>query len=181
MVLLPNNENLNMVSGIINMPFLEDVYVSFMNEGLLDLGGRRGPVIFHLPPLVQQDNVTQSKPAPQQYNPFFSRVPVPLANTRNTGTKVTHRDVQYTAHIKLGPLKDMNGTGMGDLSDNEGMLTVVIEALHHVQQSLSVSIEGRRYTVVETRPIGFSIRRYLMIKIRAIPEEETPSPNITIG
>ena len=183
MVLITNNEDLTAGSGIINMPFLENIYHSFMDEALQDLGGQRGPVIFHLPAQVEQDVVTQSAPAPQQYNPFFGRSSVPNTNTRQTGTKVTHRDVQYTAHIRVGPLvagpKDI--TGMGDLAKDEAVITVVVEALEHVNQALSVSIEGRRYSVVKTRPIGFSVRRYLMVKLQEIQETERPVPDNRIG
>lgn len=182
MIFIPNNQNLT-GSGIINMPFLESVYHSFMDEALADLGGDRGQVIFHLNPIVQQDNVTQSRPAPQQYNPFFGRSPVPNQPTRNPGTKITPRDVEYTAHIVVGPripvANDLNG--IGHLNNNEAMITVVIEALQHVQEAIAVSIEGRRYSVQNTRPIGFSKRRYLMVKLAEIQETEQPSPDIKIG
>ena len=178
MVILSSNEDFSAASGLINMPFLEAVYHSIIDETFIDLGRT---VMFHLTPIIQQDNVTQSKAAPQQYNPFFNRVPVPQANTRNSGTRVTHRDVPYAAHIKIGPLKLKDGGGMGDLLENEAMITVGIEALSHLAETLSVSIEGRRYSVGPTRPIGFSTRRYLMVKLTEIPETEPGSPNITIG
>ena len=142
---IPNNQDLTAGSGIINMPFLENIYHSFMDEALLDLGGDRGQVIFHLEPEIQQDTTTQSQPAPQQYNPFFGRVPVPRTNTRNPGVKVTPRDVSYTAHIRIGPIKASEDMmGIGDLDENEAMITVVIEALQHVESALSCSVEGRR-------------------------------------
>lgn len=183
MILINNFEDLTAGSGIINMPFLENIYHSVMDEALQDLGGLRGPVIFHLQPLVQQDNVTQAQHAPQQYNPFFGRVPVPVTNTRNTGTKITTRDVEYTAHIVFGPTLNLpnDKLGIGFLKQNEAMITVVIEALSHVRQALSVSIEGRRFAIADTRPIGFTVRRYLMIKLREVQEDENPSPDITVG
>lgn len=182
MVLIPNLESLVASSGLINMPYLESIYRSFMDEALQTLGGSRGPVTFHLPPQIQQDASTQAQRAPQQYNPFFQRTTVPNVNTRNSGTKVTHRDVQYTAHILVGPMVEGDDSnGIGDLKENEAAITVVIEALQHVQEALSVSIEGRRYSVVETRPIGFSVRRYLIVKLEEIQESEPPSPNATVG
>ena len=180
MVLLPNNQNLLAASGLVNMPFLEAIYHSMMDEMMGDMGRI---VTFHLPPLVQQDNVTQGKAAPQQYNPFFNRVPVPNTNTRNPGTKITHRDVQYNAQIVFGPLaapKD-DKTGMGDLATDEARITVVIEALPHVQEAYGVSIEGRRFRIDQTRPIGLSTRRYLMVKLKEVQELEPPTPDITIG
>lgn len=179
MVLIPNNQDLSAASGIVNISYLENVYHSFMSEAMIDLGRT---VTFHLPPTKEQDTTTQSAPAAQQYNPFFSRTPVPATNTRNAGVKVTPRDVQYKAQIVIGPLNnDKRLNGMGWLNENEAMITVVIEALEHVTAALSVSIEGRRYTVVETRPVGFSVRRYLMCKLRAIQESENPSPDKTVG
>lgn len=181
-IILPNNQDLSAGSGIINMSFLEEVYHSIMDEALQDLGGNRGQVIFHLDPEIQQDPVTQAQPAPQQYNPLFGRVPVPKANTRNPGVKITHRDVAYTAHIRIGPIKaDNDSEGIGDLADNEAMITIVIEALPHVQAALSCSIEGRRYSIESTRPGGFTKRRYLLIKLQEINEKDTPTPDITIG
>ena len=179
MVLIANNQDLSAGSGVMNIGYMESVYHSFMSDAMVNLGR---VVTFHLPPIKEQDTVTQAQPQAQQYNPFFSRVPVPAANTRNAGIKVTPRDVQYKAQIIVGPLNnDKRLNGMGWLNENEAMITVVIEALEHVTAALAVSIEGRRYTVVETRPIGFSVRRYLMVKIRAIQETENPSPDKTVG
>lgn len=182
MVLIPNLQDLTAGSGIINIGFLEAVYHSFMDEALEDLGGRRGPVIFHLDPAVQQDTATQGAPAPQQYNPFFRGVAVPQKTTRTPGVKITPRDVQYTAHIRVGPMKvSENLEGMGDLLDDEIQLTVVIEAINHVKAAQSFSVEGRRYSVEDTRPIGFSVRRYLMIKGKEIQEKEPPTNDPTVG
>ncbi len=180
MALLPSNENLSASSGLVNMPFLEGIYHSMMDEMMGDMGRI---VIFHLPPIVQQDNVTQGKPAPQQYNPFFARVPVPNTNTRNPGVKITHRDVPYHAQIVFGPLKGPleDIKGMGELAADEAQLTVVIEALPHVQEAYGVSVEGRRFRIEQTKPIGLSTRRYLMIKLKEVQELEPPTPDITIG
>jgi len=183
MVLLPNNQDLTASSGLLNIPFLENIYHSFMDDALDGLGGNRGLVVFHLPAQIQQDAITQGKPASQQYNPFFSRVPTPSTNTRNSGTKNIIRDVQYNAHIVVGPrIPSADDTdGIGRLNNNEAMITVVIEALAHVQEALTCSIEGRRYIVDNTRPIGFSQRRYLMVKLIEVQEKEKPSPDPTIG
>lgn len=182
MVIIPNNQHLGAASGAINnIAFLENIYHSFMDEAMVKLSGDRF-VIMHLPPIQEQDVSTQVQRAPQQYNPFFQRVPVPNTNTRHTGTKITPRDVVYNAHIKVGPVKDNDRTGIGELNVNEAMITVVIEALPHVNEALSMSIEGRRYRKSgDPRPIGFSRRRYLMVKLVAIQEAENPSPDVSIG
>jgi len=180
MVLLNNNENFSAASGLINAGFLENIYHSVIDEAFLDLGRT---ITLHLHPIIEQDDAgTQSLPAPQQYNPFFGQTPIPKSTTGHPGVKITHRDVNYEAQIKVGPLKvGMNETGMGDLDDNEAMVTLVVEALPHLEDTIAVSIEGRRYSIEETRPIGFSTRRYIMVKLREIQEQEGPSPDNTIG
>ena len=179
MVLLPSNQNLTASSGIIDSAFLESVYHSVIDETFVDLART---VTLHLRPMIEQDPVTQSRAAPQQYNPFFGRAPVPQTNTRNAGVKIAPRDVQYDAHIKIGPLKaEEDAQGIGMLLDNEAMITLVIEALPHLQETISVSVEGRRYAVEETRPIGFTTRRYVMCKLTEIQEVEPPTPDVTTG
>jgi len=180
MVLLPNNQDLSAASGLLNIPLLEGIYHAIMDETYTANGLARN-IILHLQPAVEQDNTTQSLPAPQQYNPFFSSVPVPQANTRNSGTKITHRDVQYAAQIVVGPRMGDDSKGIGELKSNQATFTVVIEALPHIDEALSVSIEGRRYTIDRTRPIGFSQRRYLMCECTEIQELEPGTPDITIG
>ena len=178
MIFINSNQDLTAASGILNVSFLEAIYHSFMDEGLLDLGRQ---IVVHLLPQVQQDINTQAAPAPQQYNPFFTRTPVPQINTRNTGTRIVTRDVIYNAHIVIGP-KDAGDTkGIGNLKENQAAITVVIEALPHILEALSISIEGRRYTVDETRPIGFSTRRYIIAKLTEIQEQEQQNPDITLG
>jgi hypothetical protein len=178
MVLLPNNQDLSAASGLFDINFLEDIYHSFMDEAQLDLGRT---VTFHLQAQITQDTATQGQPQSSIYNPFFGGVAAPNTNTRNKGTQVTPRDVEYLAHIRIGPVGAEDVLGIGDLKDNQIQLTVVIEALQHVINSLSFTVEGRRYTVDETRPIGFSRRRYLMIKGTEINETEVPSPDNKVG
>lgn len=179
MVLVPNNQDLTASSGLIDSSFLEQVYHSIIDETFMDLART---VTFHLDPEIEQSTETQGQPQAQQYNPFFGRSAVPNNTTRNPGVKITHRDVEYDAHIRVGPLKNEEDLhGIGTLLDNEAMITVVIEALEHVQAAHSVSIEGRRYSIVENRPIGFSVRRYLMVKLEERQELEHGSPDNTIG
>jgi|SRR6185436_254899 len=181
MVIVPNNQDLSAASGIIPVAFLEAIYHSFMDDAMSSVAKNRF-VIMHLSPIMEQDTITQASPAAQQYNPFFSRVPVPATNTRNAGVKITPRDVQYNAQIRVGPINDNSLNGIGRLNVDEAMITVVIEALEHVNQALAFSIEGRRYTRVgDPRPIGFSQRRYLMVKLREIQESENPSPDKMVG
>lgn len=179
MVLLPNSQNLSAASGILNVGFLEQIYHSFMDEAQLELGRI---VTFHLQAEVIQDTPTQGQPQASQYNPFFGGVPAPNTNTRGKGTRNVPRDVQYNAHIRIGPKGADDESGVGDLKDNEIQLTVVIEALPDVKDSLNFSVEGRTYRVDETRPIGFSQRRYLIVKGTEVNKTTgLPTNDRTIG
>ncbi len=181
MVLLSNNENFAAASGIIDSAFLESIYHSVMDE-TYDTNGISRTVVLHLDPSIEQDVTTQSQPAPQQYSPYFGRVPVPRQNTRNPGVKITPRDVRYEAQIRIGPIKaDEDTEGIGDLADNEAMITLVVESLPHLRQTINVEIEGRKYSIDNTRPIGFSQRRYIMVKLTEINKTAPPSPDNTIG
>lgn len=160
MVLLPSPESFSSASGIVNMPLLNAYYRSFIDESFLDMGRL---ITLHLPPIKQQDPTTQSQTQPSQYNPYFGRVQAPKTNRRNTGVTITHRDVQYTAHIVVGPVRGDDTKGIGDLADNQVAVTLAIAALDHVKQALSMSIEGRRYQIDETRPIGLTQRDYLIV------------------
>lgn len=170
MITVTSLEDFSAASGIINVGFLENIYHSVIDETFLDLGRT---VVLHLKPQIEQDVSTQVQSQSAQYNPFFGRVGVSKTNTRQTGTKVTHRDVQYKAHIKIGPTKEGDdSTGIGNLKANQAAITLAIESLPHLQDTLSVSIEGRRYSVLETRPIGFSRRRYIIAILEEIQETD---------
>ncbi len=148
-------------SGIINGAFMENIYHSIIDNTFIELGR---DIILHLEPMVEQDLSTQIQPQQSQFNPFFGRVQSPRTNTRSAGVRYTPRDVVYKAHIAIGPLdKKDDLLGIGNLKDNEIQLTLPIEALNHVKEALSVSVEGRRYDIRETRPIGFSTRRYIIV------------------
>lgn len=177
MVLIPSLENFSNSSGILNVGFLESMYRSVIDESFLVLGR---VITLHLQPIKQQDNSTQAQPPVAQYNPFFQRPSIPATNTRSAGVKITPRDVQYRAHIKIGPIEAGNDlTGMGDLKANQAMITLGIEALPHLTegQCIAVSIEGRRYAVIDTRPVGFSSRKYVMAKLQEIQETQVKSDN----
>ncbi len=171
MILIPSNQDFSAASGIINAGFLENIYHSFIDDSFLSFGRN---ITLHLKPMIEEDVGTQTQIQSAQFNPFFGRAGVPKTNTRNTGTKVTHRDIQYKAHIKIGPLKEGDdSTGIGNLNANECAVTLPIESLEYVKEALSVSIEGRRYSLVETRPIGFSQRKYIIVKLVEIQESDS--------
>jgi hypothetical protein len=161
------NQDLSSASGILNSSYMESIYNGLMEEMLVKVGR---PITIHLPPEIQSDSVTNSQPQTSQYNAFFKRANNPSPTTRNTGVKVIGRDVIYFAHIRIGP-KDANELGgMGKLKDNEATITVVAGALFHIQKARSISIEGRRYRVASTRPIGFIDRKFIMVHLEEIQE-----------
>ncbi len=169
MINVPAIQDLTAGSGLINIGYLDDIYHSIMDEAMSDLGR---PIIIHLEPQIQSDSVTNSQPQSLQYNPFFGGTAIPSPSTKRPGVRITPRDTEYKAHIKIGPRSGPDLSGMGDLKENEAVITVVIEALSHIKSARSISIEGRRYGVVETRPIGFASRRYVMVKLSEIQESD---------
>lgn len=174
MVLIPSNEDFSQgaASGIIDANFLEGLYECVIDETFIDLAR---PVTLHLRPIREQDVTTQSQMSAAQYNPFFGGVGAPRANTRDTGVRVTPRDTIYQAHIRVGPMKGIPDLmGIGDLKANEAMITLTIGAVEHLEETLSITIEGRRYEIDESRPIGFSERKYIMVKLSEINEKNSP-------
>ncbi len=170
MVLIPTVEDFPAASGLINMPHLNAVYETIMDEVFLDNQGRY--ITVHLPPERTADTTTQSLPQASQYNAFFGRVAIPRSNTRNAGVRITPRDMRFTALIKVGPIKEGDDTmGIGDLKANEAVVTVDISALPYIQEARSISVEGRRYQVTSDRPIGFTRRSYLMVFLEEINEK----------
>jgi hypothetical protein len=161
------NQDLSAASGVLNTAYMDGIYNGLMEEMLLKVGR---DIIIHLPPEIQPDTVTNSQPQTSQYNPFFKRANNPSPTTRNTGVKVIGRDVTYKAQIRVGPKNADELGGMGKLKDNEAQITVVIGALLHIQRALSISIEGRRYRVASTRPIGFIDRKQIMVHLEEIQE-----------
>lgn len=170
MITIIPNQNLTASSGLINMGHLASIYHSMMDEALTDLGR---PIIFHLQPAIASDSATNSENQSRQYNPFFGRSPIPSPTTKNAGVRITNRDVTYTGHIVVGPKSGPDTQGIGSLKENQCSITVVIGALQHLKEARSFSIEGRRYSLVETRPIGFVDRKYVIAILQEIQESDT--------
>lgn len=178
MVILSTTENFAASSGLINFANMENIYHSIIDETFVGLGGDRGQAVIHLPPIKTEDPQTQGGPQASQFNPFFGRAGIPSNRTRNTGTRITHRDIPFTVHARIGPKGPDDLLGIGDLKDNEISFTFPIEALDYVNNALSISFEGRRYKVDEHRPIGFTVRRYLIVKCTEINEADTDTTGV---
>ena len=165
---IPSTEDFSAASGIVNMGALQSIYKRVMDETFVDMGRT---VVLHLEPMRTVDANTVSQPQANRLNPFFGGVPVQRTNTKTHGVQITQRDVSYTAHIRVGPMKEGDDlSGMGDLKANEAMLTLHINSLAHVKEALTFTVEGRRYRRAETRPIGLTKRDYLMVKLEEINE-----------
>ncbi len=132
--------------------------------------------MLHLQPTKTEDTdgVQASTPA-VRYNPFQRRggrqVPTPISTTRTPAVKITHRDVEYIAHIKHGP-KDADDKGGVTLLENQVQTTTLIESKLHINGTITATIDGRRYNLESARPIGFRDIRYLISKWTAVNEVE---------
>lgn len=153
----------------------ENCYHAIFDSSFAALGRN---ITLHLTPqkTIDASGVEASTPA-VHYNPFQRRggrqVPSSISTTRTPAVKVTHRDTTYAAHIKHGP-KDADDNGGIALSADEVMTTTLIEALPHLKECHSATIDGQRYQLESTRQIGFRDTRYVISKWSAINETENP-------
>jgi len=151
----------------------EQYYDSIFDSSFAALGRN---IVLHLTPERTEDTtgVQASTPA-VHYNPFMRRagrqVPSQISTTRTPAVQIVYRDVTYTAHIKHGP-KDADDNGGVQLELGEVMTTTVFESLPHLTEAQSATIDGRRYTLESTRPIGFRDVRYVIAKWKQTNEIE---------
>lgn len=151
----------------------ENCYHNIIDSSFFALGR---VIVLHLEPQKTEDTtgVEASTPA-VHYNPFQRRggrqVPSSISTTRIPAIKITHRDVEYIAHIKHGP-KDSDDKGGVALQDDEVQTTTLIESKLHINGALTATIDSRRYNLESTRPIGFRDVRYLIAKWKRVSEVE---------
>lgn len=151
----------------------ENCYQNLINSSFFALGR---VIILHLEPQKIEDTtgVEASTPA-VHYNPFQRRggrqVPSSISTTRTPAIQVIHRNVEYIAHIKHGP-KDVDDQGGVSLLENEVQTTTLIESKLHIKGTLTATIDGKRYHLESTRPIGFRDVRYLISKWTSVDEVE---------
>lgn len=151
----------------------EDCYHSIMDSSFAALGRT---ITLHLTPeKIIETSGLQAGPGALQYNPFMGRsarrAPNNISTTRTTATRLVHRDVQYTAHIKHGP-KASDDTNPISLDRDEVMTTTIIESQPHVDEAITATIDGNRYTKDSSRIIGFQNARYVICKWTRINESE---------
>ncbi len=153
----------------------ENCYGSLMDSAFFALGRM---IMLHLQPekIIDTSGVQASTLA-VHYNPFQRRggrqVPSTISTTRMPAVQLIHRDVEYIAQIKHGP-KDADDKGGVALLDGEAMTTTVIASRKHLNGAITATIDGGRFTLEWTRPIGFRDVRYLMAKWKVIDEVENP-------
>jgi hypothetical protein len=136
------------------------------------------PLILHLQPekTIDVSGVEASTNA-LHYNPFMRRggrqVPSTITTTRMPAVQQVHRDVEYAAHIKHGP-KNAKDNGGVELLEGETMTKTVLASSKHLNGAISATIDGRRFNLEWTRPIGFRDLRYIIAKWSRINEAENP-------
>lgn len=151
----------------------EECYNSIFDSSFAALGRN---IVLHLTPekTNDTDGIQASTPA-LHYSPFSGRAPrrAPsnISTVRQTGVRLVHRDVTYSAHIKHGP-KDADDNGGVSLERNEVMTTTVIESQPHVDEALTATIDGKRYQKEWSRPIGFRDLRYVITKWSEVNEKQ---------
>ena len=151
----------------------ENCYHSLMDSSYFALGRT---IVLHLTPekIIDTSGVEASTPA-VHYNPFMRRggrqVPSTISTTRTPAVQLIHRDVPYAAHIKHGP-KNSDDKGGIELFDGEAQTTTLIESQKHINGAITATIDGRRFNLESTRPIGFRDVRYLISKWKRIDEAE---------
>jgi len=151
----------------------ENCYHTIIDSSFFALGRM---ITLHLEPTKTEDTTGLQASTPAvQYNPFQGRggrqVPSPISTTRVPAVKLTHRDVEYVAHIKHGP-KDGDDKGGVELLKDEVQTTTLIESKLHINGTITATIDGSRYNLESARPIGFRDVRYLISKWRAVNEVE---------
>lgn len=153
----------------------ENCYHSIMDSSFFALGRT---ITLHLRPekIIDVSGVEASTPA-VHFNPFMRRggrqVPSTISTTRMPAVQLIHRDVEYVAHIKHGP-KPADERGGIELLDGEATTKTLIESSKHINGAITATIDGRRFSLEWTRPIGFRDIRYLIAKWSIVNEAENP-------
>jgi len=171
MVNIPSNESLDF-SNI--WPNFNNLYKEMIDDSFRVLARS---VVLHLPPIVVASSGLNSAAPQLNYNPIFGGAirgaPNTVSTVRAPGVQHTPRDVIYIGHIQHGPKELDDKNFIGRLEVDECAVTLVYEALEHVMQCESVTIDNKRYRLLQNpRPIGLQIKRYIIVIFKQIPEKE---------
>lgn len=174
MIDITPNQPLN---GSFPWPDFENLYNDVMDASF-DVLGRT--IRLHLQPIQNvASGIVQSARRVFQYNPYLGRAarpaPLQVSTTRAPALKFTPRDVDYKAHIRHGPNKlDLQSVGI-ELNTNQVAVTTVVEAIAHINEAESATIDGARYQLDKApREIGLGTLRYAITVWERINEKEAP-------
>jgi hypothetical protein len=151
----------------------ENCYASIFDSSFPALSRK---IVLHLTPtkVIDTSGVQASTPA-VRYNPFAGRagrrVPSTISTTRVPAVIITHRDVEYDAHIKHGPKNEDDDGGI-TLLKNEVLTTTILASQSHLSSAISATIDNKRYELQWSKPIGYRDLRYIISKWRAINEAQ---------
>lgn len=172
MAVLPTKEDLSQASGAIPFGTMEYYYESFMDQSLVGMGDS---ITLHLDPIVREDpDVIDTPEAPRAYNPFFGGSARSSAGGKNRGVRVEHRDIPYTAHVRLGPKPSDEARGIGKLDIGQAQTTTVIASLDDIKNCRSATIRGEVYRRMDEPPrqIGFTQVKYIIQIWERVQEKE---------
>lgn len=165
MVSLPTKEDFSQASGSIPFAIMERFYEAFIDSTFVQGSGTARQIILQLSPSRTEDKTEQVQNNPGSFNPFFQGSMRPTAGGKNRGVEITPREVPYMAQIRHGPKPEDDTDGIGALAEDECTTTLAIESLPDLEDSLSSTIDGQRYTKLGgPRPVGFTSKKYLIQK-----------------
>lgn len=168
-ILITSPESFAQSSGLINFAFLGSLYESLIDETFVGIGRK---ITLHMTPQIQADPVSWGNTS-TAYNPFFGQAVIPPDSTKIPGVRINTRDIEFTAHIRVGPKDLDDNSGIGRLLANEAQTTTVIESHQYIAECLSATIDGLKYILKEgPRTIGFASKLYVMTKWKRTSERE---------
>jgi len=166
------------LNGSCPWPDFEELYNDVMDSSF-DVLGRN--ITLHLHPVqTAASGVVQSTKRVLQYNPYLGRAPRPapmnISTSRTPAARFVPRDVIYKAHIRHGPTESSHQDTGIDLDINQAATTTVVEAIPHISEAESATIDGSRYQVFSPpREIGLGTLRYAITVWERVAEKENPS------
>ena len=177
MINVPSHENFGDVPGPSIWPNFEALYHKVMDDSFATLGRS---IILHLTPIRVADSGLLAGPQPAQYNPLMGQagrgLPNIVTTVRNRAMQITTRDVSYTAHIKHGPKEIDDKDAIGRLEMDQVATTTAYEAIPHLLECESATIDGLRYKIhTMPRAIGLQTKRYVITIWQKIPEMQQGS------
>jgi hypothetical protein len=158
----------------------ENIYNNAMDASFAALGRK---IMLHLKPIrIQASGIVQNANPAFRYNPYLGRAPRPVPNnistTKSPAVKHIARDVEYLAHIRHGPQEISDQNAIGRLEVDEVATTTLVDAIPHILEAESVTIDSLRYRLHKSpRPIGLQDRRYCITVWKRIPEREDSGNN----